>query len=120
MLATDGSWQIFKQVGGFGRFIRLAKGNIGASKDGLHVPDAPADRTGSSGQLPNLWHGARAENSDRRRRRRKRGTARHDATILDRRGPVVARLRAEYGACFSKCADLVCQRLVALVAVSFE
>src|SRR6266550_1667634 len=52
MLATDGSWQIFKQVGGFGRFIRQAKGNIGAGKDGLHVPDASADRAGSSCSCP--------------------------------------------------------------------
>src|SRR5438477_12702484 len=76
MLATDGSWQIFKQVGGFGRFIRQAKGNIGAGKDGLHVPDASADRAGSSWQLPNLRYGARTQNSDRHRRRRERGTAR--------------------------------------------
>src|SRR5437868_5462174 len=101
MLATDGSWQIFKQVGGFGRFIRQAKGNIGASKDGLHVPDASADRAGSSRKLPDLWNGVGAEEHRRWKRRRKRGTTRHDATILDRRSPGVPGLCARHGACFS-------------------
>ena len=120
MLATDGSWQIFKQVGGFGRFIRQAKGNIGAGKDGLHVPDASADRAGSSWQLPNLRYGARTQNSDRHRRRRERGTARHGATILDRCGAGVAGFCSWNGASVSECANVDCERLVALAAVFLE
>ena len=58
-----------------------------AEDNHLHLPDASADRATSSGQLPDLRHGAGAENAHpRRAKKRTYGTARYDAPILDRRG----------------------------------
>ena len=38
--------------------------------DGIHLPDAPRDRADRARDLPDLRHGARAADRDRRRRRR--------------------------------------------------
>ena len=56
-----------------------------AGEDHLHLPDAPGNRAGSSGQLPDVRHGAGAEERRRGRRGRERRAARHDAAVLDRR-----------------------------------
>ena len=56
-------------------------------EDDLHLPDASPDRAGSSGRLPDLRDGARAEKRRRGRGRRERRAARHDAPLLDRRRP---------------------------------
>ena len=40
---------------------RASEARAGVRGRHLHLPDAPRDRTGGSGQLPDLWHGARTQ-----------------------------------------------------------
>src|ERR1035437_6326234 len=63
----------------------------------LHLPDAPGNSTGSSGELPEVWHGVRAENRVSGRERKSR-THRYDAAVLDWRGARTASLPARHGA----------------------
>src|ERR1035437_1941398 len=63
----------------------------------LHLPDAPGNSTGSSGELPEVRHGVRAENRLSGRGRKSR-TPRYDAAVLDWRGARTASLPARHGA----------------------
>ena len=87
-----------------------------SGEDHLHLPDASADRAGSSGQLPDLRHGVRAENASRQRRR-EYGTARHDSAFLDRRAPSTASLPARNGALVAERAGLGAWATFALDAI---
>ena len=59
-------------------------GRAGGSRGGLHLPDAPRDRAGRAGHLPDLRDGARAQG--RRRRGRRRRATRLHPPLLDLRG----------------------------------
>ena len=60
-------------------------GEIGFRRADLHLPDASRDRAGRARRLPDLRHGARAQDGKRRGRGAERGAARHDAALLDQR-----------------------------------
>ena len=63
----------------------------------VHLPDAPGDRSGRAGDLPEVRHGAGADDSAGRGGGRLR-TARHDPPVLGGRGPHAAGLRPRDGA----------------------
>ena len=58
-------------------------GRAGAGRHDLHLPDASGDPPGRAGLLPDLRHGARAADGDRRGRAEPRAR-RHDPALLDR------------------------------------
>ena len=84
-------------------------------------PMHPADRAGSSRELPDLRDGAGAEERPRRRRRGKRGTARHDAAVLDRRSAQRCRCSSSrWRTCSRQRRDWVHGRSFALDAIHLE
>ena len=77
----------------------------------MDLPDAPADRARRAGQLPDLRHGARADDADGRRGRKPR-TARHDAAVLGRRRACRCRCWPWRWASISPCARCADRRRV--------
>lgn len=89
----------------------------GYRKNYLHLPNASADRAGSSRQLPDLWNGLGSEERYRGQRRRERRAARHDAAILDRRRAEPAGLRRGDGSSLTWCTGMGAGRRLALDAI---
>ena len=87
-------------------------------EDDLHLPDAPGDRAGPSGRLPEVRHGAGAEDRHGRTRRGECRTARHDAAVLDRRGADAAGVcRWRWRTCSRRRPQWVDERRVALDSI---
>ena len=73
-----------------------ARGGDAPERDALHLPDAPGDRPGGPGELPEVRHGARAARPHGRRRAEPR-THRHDPSVLGLRRPDRPAARARDG-----------------------